>query len=294
MPPRKESPFVFWPTSVLAGCGVIMIVFLRELALFTAPFVIGVTAACAVAGVLKHIVRRWKAPPADYETAVAEQSGFSAPALRYLRYFLAFWAVLILAVLTVILIAERNRAIRSRELVAQICLRKYATAQLTFALGKQATIPGNTSPGLGENAYADNFRNLFYGADDDGQWLHLVPESMADAYLVDNALSGAPTLNEGADRKAAPHHGYLFVEDLTGDVPAAKYDSWCTLMAIPVELGATGRYVYWINQEGVVYSQEPRAPKGTTAEELLKLYRGVPGSTPAMQPAADWQALHGW
>lgn len=277
-------------TFFLAGCGVLTLLWLS---MFGRPRSAAIIFAVmlAVAGAVA-LLDRFRTPHPLAEDAPAAKRLRFPLAGRVLRYLLAGWGVLSVPTGLGMLFTEGCSIIRANESMATICLRNYTIAQITFSLGNQAAVPGNTSPGLGENAFADNFRNLHYGVAANGQKLYLISEYMADAFLVENALSEAPTRSEGAAKKAFPYQGYLFVEDMSGALPAGEYGTRCALMAIPAELGITGRYVYWIDQEGAVYRQKPAAAEGTAAaEDVFQLYRNVPGSTPLRKYAPGWEAV---
>ena len=169
---------------------------------------------------------------------------------------------------------------------AYTSLRSYASAQITFSYANYSAIPGNTSAALGENAYADNFRNLYYGRSGKGELLQLITKGVADAFLADNALSSTPTC-PGAAETAKPYAGYYFMEDAFGMLPASGYDKRFAFMAFPAVYGETGYCVYWVDETGEVLRHDPKAPTGTPAKELVKWYR--PPTPLADSPLISWE-----
>lgn len=165
-------------------------------------------------------------------------------------------------------------------------LYNYPSMQLVFSMNNFAAIPGNASPGLDENAYADNFRNLYYGKTGKGEHIRLIPKYVADAFLVDNALGGAPTPPE-APTVAEPYSGYYFVEDMFGMLPASGYSKKFTLMAFPAKYGIDGYKIFWVGDAGKVKSYDPKAAKGTPASELVKLFH--PATPLSDNPLVKWE-----
>lgn len=181
------------------------------------------------------------------------------------------FAIAICAILILILLPHNCRW-RANQATAVASLRRYVEAQQEFAERNLAAIPGNTSPGLGDNAYADNFRNLYYGKTADGEQLRLISEFMADAFWRDNANSGAPT-GPGAPEKPRAYQGYYFMEDISGSLPAAQYGKRYALLAIPAFIGDDGGYqAFWVAQDGLVYHLKLDAPGGTKVDELAKRF----------------------
>lgn len=178
---------------------------------------------------------------------------------------------------------------QSNETNAIAALKAYATAQITFRKDGYCRIAGNTSPALGELAFADNFRNLYYGRDKTGTGqMQLISKHFADAFIADNALSGAPTV-DGATSTPTPYQGYLFQEDCSGALPADQYGSKFALMAFPAVYGVDGYSVFWINEAGAVYESKLAVKKGATATEIQRMY-SCP--TPLIErPSREWHAL---
>ena len=175
---------------------------------------------------------------------------------------------------------------RANEISACSMLRLHPSAQMLFSMKKFATIPGNTSLGLDESAYADNFRNLYYGKTDKGEHIRLISQHMADAFLVDNALDGAPTPPE-APTVAKPYSGYYFVEDMFGMLPASGYSKKFTLMAFPAEYGISGYKIFWVDDTWKVKSYDPKVAKGTPASELARLFH--PPTPLSDNPLVKWE-----
>ena len=165
-------------------------------------------------------------------------------------------------------------------------LRLYVFPQTGFSLRNFSAVPGNSSPELGNNAYADNYRNLYYGRTEQGDPLRLISKDVADAFLVDNPLGGAPTPSE-APGTAEPYNGYYFQEDVSGAVPASAYKTKYAFMAFPAVYGETGYKVFWTDQEGVVFSHDPKLPTGTPAAEIARLF--LPATPPGGNPSIRWR-----
>lgn len=176
---------------------------------------------------------------------------------------------------------------RANEINAAAALKAYAMAQIIFRKKDYCRIPGNSSPELGESAFADNFRNLHYGHDETGTGqLQLISKHFADAFLVDNALSGAATVGD-APKTPTPYQGYLFQEDCSGSLPASQYGNKFALMAFPAVYGVDGYSVFWIGETGTVHESKPDVKKGATATEIQRLY-SCP--TPLIErPSREWQ-----
>lgn len=183
--------------------------------------------------------------------------------------------------------------LRSNEHTAIICLRNYATGQTLFSLYHKNHPEKRMDHTLanGDESYADNFRNLQYGEPEPGRGFWLINQYMADAFLIDNMLGGAPTGGEGPKSKSLSYQGYFFQEDPTGP-PVADYNRTFAMMAFPEFLGKTGRYVYWIGHDAILYRQRPDAPEETTALQLLDHYRTTPHSTPfSPHPVTAWEVV---
>ena len=189
---------------------------------------------------------------------------------------------------------------QSNQYSAHYALKTYVSAQVNFSVAQYAKIQGNTSPDLGDNAFADNFRNLYYGKGNasSGEPLSLISKDMADAFLVDNALRGAPTPPE-APTVSVPYKGYVFQEDIFGMIPRSEYSGKCALMAFPAVYGKTGYKVFWIgvsenesdargHDSTKVFEFDPDVSKGTPASEIAKLfYASTP--PPSNNPLIKWK-----
>lgn len=173
---------------------------------------------------------------------------------------------------------------RGNEYAAVAALKAYLTAQVTYQVGKQGKVKGNSR--TGDRGYADNFRNLYYGnpANDAGKNLHLITKAMADAFA--GPTRGAETVASPTAPEAAAkaHNGYLFLEP--ADINYAKT---CALAAYPEKLGVTGDKIFWIDERGTVYSMSPnkrgsrRPETGKTPAPLL--VREYPENAPEL-----WEA----
>lgn len=208
------------------------------------------------------------------------------------RVFLSVWAGLGLCfvlMLGLALTGEWDRSLRENENRALVSLKNLATAQVTFAIKEYHTVPGNNVTSPQDGKYADNFRNLHYGRDGDGRQLRLIPRELADAFVVENILNGAKTADNREHNPSAPCNGYYFQEDVTELPRTLEHAQTFAYMAFPAFLKETGRYVFWIGEEGTVYRHEPDAPKRTPAAKLMELYRNRPGSSPlSNSPTLVW------
>jgi hypothetical protein len=185
--------------------------------------------------------------------------------------FLAFAGIALFIAFT--LYMNHTPRWRENEYRAIMALKEYAAAQVLFSSRGHAAHAGNNLSGAPDNAFADNFRLLHYGVDEDGKRLALLSPSIADAFLVDNARSRTPTPPE-APTEPTPYFGYFFVEDLTERIPdderAVRIPA---LMAFPERYGRTGRAIYWIGLDtGTIYEVDPKARTGTPAAELARRF----------------------
>lgn len=170
--------------------------------------------------------------------------------------------------------------IPDNEAAVAAAMREYVRAQKAFSEGNYAAVPGNVSPRLGDNAYADNFRNLYYGRREDGGRLELVAREFANAHLGEtNGALTVPVESE-KDMRRVPYAGYLFLEDLSGDLRASAYGERFALMALPNEPHRTGTTVFWIDNEGALFARDIH-PGVKTLEDLILRFLGVGNSTPA-------------
>lgn len=190
-------------------------------------------------------------------------------------------------------IIDRVPPVRANEATAVTCLKNYFHAQRRFAEQNLSSVSGNTSPGLGANAYADNYRNLRYGRDGRGRRLDLIGAAFADVFLEDRALAGAAT-GEGGAEKARTYQGYRFIKDVSGLPPAEKYGSRFALLAFPERAGITGQSIFRIDETGRVVGYSCFAER-LTAGELLREYReGRIPSPPSPPSGAEAEAEAEW
>ena len=168
---------------------------------------------------------------------------------------------------------------------AVVALRNYATAQVTFQVGRQGRAKSNS--GSGPNGYCDNFRNLYYGNPalgksgkvDPSVNLALISKAHADAFIYPSQNTDTVNSPTPAPTDPAPYKGYLFTND-----PGMDFVSDFAQYAYPLAYGQTGSYVFWINSMGTVYKRDPKAKEG----EIPPLYG--PQDSPLHAPD-KWQAL---
>lgn len=148
-------------------------------------------------------------------------------------------------------------------------LQQYTTAQeiwrKSFFGGvegnnfKYADNAANKDLNSGQRAFADNFRNLYYGVPRTGQTvpIKLLSKAVADAFNP-SARSGsyAPVSTRSSERAtttSVPYSGYVFLEDPfmnTGSLGTANDDmGWNVgygLVAYPTAFGRTGNNLLWV------------------------------------------------
>jgi hypothetical protein len=163
---------------------------------------------------------------------------------------------------------EHGQRQRYNQTYAIISLKQCMTAQVMFSL---------ESSNIG---YSDNFRNLHYGENKDGEAFNLIDRNVANAYLIDNFLGGTPTAAPGDSTPPKPYSGYYFIEDPSGLLPESGYAEHCAIMAIPSEYMRTGSQIFWMDDTGILHAYDPEAEWNTPAEELLRLFLNKPDSTP--------------
>lgn len=164
------------------------------------------------------------------------------------------------------LVNQRDSSrVRANEASAITALKMYATAQITFNIGKQWRAEQNTNASEG---YVDNFRNLYYGVvwKNEDSRLELISQRMADAFA--GPTLGAPTVGD-ATEEAKPYNGYLFLEP-----PGFDFSEEFGLIAYPVNYGSSGFRVFCVDVDGDIWvmSLDKRpggSPRPGTMPELV-------------------------
>lgn len=199
------------------------------------------------------------------------------PAAKHVFEWIAIPFALFFLVLCAIAIPSSFMSrTRANEAVAVTCLRNYHTAQNTRML-----LFGAEGGARGKAVYCDNYRNLFYEKGRNGEQLALISRAHADARA--GPSRGNPT-QDNTDGKAAPFHGYLYLEDPL----LAERGDWSenfALVAYPEKPGKTGNHIFWIDVAGDVL--ETRVPKTRPAGKLLEASE----SPLAEKPALPWGPL---
>lgn len=159
---------------------------------------------------------------------------------------------------------SRGGGVAANEETAISALKAYATAQVTFQVGK---LNERSDAGAKGKFFCDNFRNLYYGRVD-GKEIQLISLAMADAFA--GRTTGKDTVGN-AGKTAIPYKGYLFLED---PGMLGKADQF-GLVAYPAQYGVTGNTIYWIGTEGEVLKLDPakrkvKAEKGKMPPLLQK------------------------
>lgn len=160
--------------------------------------------------------------------------------------------IAIIAIIAAIAIPNLMQSrIRANEATAVSSIKQYATAQVTFQIGKQGRAAANTTTGV--SGFADNFRNLFY-APPVGQTvpMALVSQAVADAFGT-GPLGGAAATNTTtiAIGGAAAYQGFFFNEPQA--LTPAYYANNFAILASPAHSTNTGNNAYWVDQQGTVY-----------------------------------------
>ncbi len=161
----------------------------------------------------------------------------------------------IIAIIAAIAIPNLMQSrIRANEGVAVTCVKGYATAQVTFQVGRQGRIDTNT--GAGKSGYADNFRNLYYGypvGSKGDTLLELISQSHADAATDVNDNSDTDTV--GGGNTLTHYQGYRFMspKGVTVDGGDSWFSSQFGQIAVPVNSSSTGTNAYYVGLQGQVW-----------------------------------------
>lgn len=143
--------------------------------------------------------------------------------------------------------------IYANEASAKAILRAYAEAQENYR--KKTIAWGDPRRGVG---YCGKYRNLYYGADDAGQPLHLIDKHQADAYID---FSGGPPTAAAASDTSEGFNGYYYADDPYVDKNRLS-DREFGLFAVPKHQGLTGFRIFWIGKAGEIFSvMAPRDAK---------------------------------
>jgi hypothetical protein len=142
------------------------------------------------------------------------------------------------------------------ESAARSALLGCARAQQAFRSRKLGQVRWNAKTPSPER-FCDNYRNLYYGVDEQGKRLELIPKGVADAFFrptvgAPNAI-GAPTVGN-APATSKPYGDYVFFED-----PALASDDLgenFALIAHPAESNGWRYTVYWIDREGLMLQRD--------------------------------------
>lgn len=143
---------------------------------------------------------------------------------------------------------------RANENAAVAMLETYAGAQNEFRSKGYAAIAGNSSYKTG---YCDTLSRLYYGKDEQGTPLALIPQKMADSYA--NQTQGA--------LRMATHGRYRYMQD-----PYVEnhklWPSQFGLVAIPKGPKRSGHNMFWIGTDGKVLKRfDEIEPERFTEEE---------------------------
>ncbi len=166
--------------------------------------------------------------------------------------------IAIIAIIAAIAIPNLMQSrIRANEATAISVIKAYATAQVTFQVGRQGRVGANTNGGIA--GFADNYRNLYYGTPvgaSAGTLLQLISQTHADAAT---AASDNGTATVGTPALTGPYQGYHF-QSPTG-VPAPTADGagngWFATqfgqLAVPANSTTTGTNAYYVGIQGQVW-----------------------------------------
>jgi prepilin-type N-terminal cleavage/methylation domain-containing protein len=178
--------------------------------------------------------------------------------------------IAIIAILAAIAIPNLMASrIRANEATAVSVLKQYATAQVTFQIGRQGRVTA-TSNG-GNNGYCSSLPNLCFGQPQGGaatDYLALVNEAVARAAMniVGSATASATNPEAPATRTppaplapltaaSQPYQGYVFHSDvnIAMNSPAGmNFTSDFGAVAVPSTY-RTGNNLYWLGQPGTVF-----------------------------------------
>lgn len=159
-------------------------------------------------------------------------------------------------------------------------LRVYATAQVTFSVSRQGRDAKNS--GSGDNGYADNFRNLFYGkVYGEEQNFGCITRSMADAFAGPTAGVETVASQEEPAAVAAPWNGYLFLEP-----PGIDFSRNFCLVAYPVSFKKAHTKIFLIDDHGILFEMDVDAREGgcPLEDEMPALLSAseLPGANPGL------------
>ena len=197
--------------------------------------------------------------------------------------------IAIIAIIAAIAIPNLMQSrIRANEATAVTVVKGYATAQVTFQVGRQGRETVNTDGG--NSGFCDNYRNLFYGVPVNQvagtDFLQLISQTHADA-ATDDDDNGTTTV--GTPSALAPYQGYRF-QSPTGMTVGAGTTSWFETqfaqIAIPMNSTSTGTNAYFVGIQGQVWMQ------GLTANQDLTTSIGDVGA--AADTPLDAAAIANW
>lgn len=197
--------------------------------------------------------------------------------------------MVVIAVIAIIAAIAIPNLMRSRvlanEATAVSAIKAYATAQVTFQVGRQGGDPVNSNAGL--TGYSDNFRNLFYGNPKQNRTANLVliSQAMADAFAREPADNAAKTHNVPVEptKTASSYQGYLFSEPnemRKNDEDASAFEHNFAILAVPHTGGQSGFNLFWVGQQGTVWM------KGVSANANYSI--SIAEATPATPSASSW------
>ncbi len=186
------------------------------------------------------------------ENAMKSRKGFTLIELMIV--------IAIIAIIAAIAIPNLMQSrIRANEATAVTVIKAYATAQVTWQVGRQGLVGGNTT--AGGMGYASNFRNLHYGLPRGaaaGAKLELISQGHADAATVANDTYGPDTV--GTPGLVGAYQGYFFQSPTglvgvggTADNPISWFSNDFAQLAIPSNSTSTGTNAYYVGQQGAVW-----------------------------------------
>lgn len=194
--------------------------------------------------------------------------------------------VAIIAIVSAIAIPNLLQSrIQANEAVAVSAIKEYATAQVTFQVGRQGIDSNNTK--AGGHGFCDNFRNLFYGniQNDRNANLNLISQAIADAFARDRAANAADTNGTptAPTANAQSFQGYMFSEpnEMRGEEGGINaFEHNFAILAVPHTSGQSGSNMYWVDMQGTVWLRGLNGGVGYATS--------ISEATPATASAAEW------
>ena len=173
--------------------------------------------------------------------------------------------VAIIAILAAIAIPNLLQSrIQSNETNSIAAMKAYATAQVTFQRANFSNITNNRTP-TAIRTFADNYSNLYYGADSatagNASVIRLINQPFADARIAAARLTATRNAPQVPPATFTGYQGYQFDEPANITQPA--FDNNFALIAVPSNYANTGYNSFYIASQGVVFQLNTGDAAGT-------------------------------